>query len=74
MAQFVGKAHHLVFNGRTLPRGTLGAQAAPALFEMKNLSVGKVAPEIAAEDIAGVDFKLSDYRGKVVMLDFWGHW
>lgn len=64
----------LVFNGRTLPRGTLGAQAAPALFEMKNLSVGKVAPEIAAEDIAGVDFKLSDYRGKVVMLDFWGHW
>ena len=64
----------LVLNGRTLPRGTLGEQAAPALFEMNNLSVGKVAPEIAAEDIGGVDFKLSDYRGKVVMLDFWGHW
>ena len=63
----------LVLNGRTLPRGTLGEQAAPALFEMKHLSVGKVAPEIAAEDIAGVNFKLSDYRGKVVMLDFWGH-
>ena len=26
------------------------------------------------EDLAGVEFKLSDYRGKVVFLDFWGHW
>ena len=22
----------------------------------------------------GRHFKLSDYRGKVVVLDFWGHW
>jgi hypothetical protein len=22
----------------------------------------------------GRKFKLSDYRGKVVLLDFWGHW
>jgi hypothetical protein len=36
--------------------------------------VGKPAPEIEAEDIDGKKFKLSDYRGKVVMLDFWGHW
>lgn len=36
--------------------------------------VGKPAPEIEAEDIDGKKFKLSDYRGKVVLLDFWGHW
>ena len=72
--EFADVSGDLVLNGRTLPRGTLGEQAAPALFEMQNLSVGKVAPEIAAEDIEGIDFKLSDYRGKVVMLDFWGHW
>ena len=36
--------------------------------------VGKAAPEISGVDIDGVDFKLSDYRGKVVMLDFWGDW
>ena len=29
---------------------------------------------LEAEDIDGVVFKLSDYRGKVVMLDFWGDW
>ncbi len=44
------------------------------LFEIRNLAIGKVAPEIEGEDIDGVDFKLTDYRGKVVVLDFWGHW
>lgn len=48
--------------------------ASADLFELKFLSVGKEAPEIAAEDIDGIDFKLSDYRGKIVFLDFWGDW
>lgn len=55
-------------------KGTIGDQAKGALFEMRSLVVGKTAPEIAGEDLAGVAFKLSDYRGKVVMLDFWGNW
>jgi hypothetical protein len=38
------------------------------------LVVGKVAPDFEAEDQDGVAFKLSDYRGKVVALDFWGFW
>ncbi len=45
-----------------------------ALFEMKNLAIGKVAPEIEGEDVDGKRFKLSDYRGKVVLIDFWGDW
>lgn len=36
--------------------------------------IGSAAPEIEGEDIDGQRFKLSDYRGKVVLLDFWGHW
>ena len=36
--------------------------------------VGKVAPAITGEDLDGETFSLSDYRGKVVMLDFWGDW
>jgi len=44
------------------------------LYVVKHLSIGKVAPEIASADTNGVDFKLSDYRGKVVFLDFWGDW
>ena len=38
------------------------------------LNVGDVALEIEGEDLDGTKFKLSDYRGKVVLLDFWGHW
>lgn len=45
------------------------AEVAPALP-----TVGKLAPEIVGEDIDGKPMKLSDYRGKVVMLDFWGNW
>jgi thiol-disulfide isomerase/thioredoxin len=36
--------------------------------------VGMTALEIDGEDIDGKRFKLADYRGKVVMLDFWGEW
>lgn len=44
------------------------------LFEMQNLAIGKAAPEIEGQDIDGNTFKLSDYRGKVVVLSFWGDW
>ena len=33
-----------------------------------------MAGEIEGTDQDGVAFKLSDYRGKVVVLDFWGDW
>ncbi len=44
------------------------------LKAFRTLRVGKEAPEIAGKDLDGKEFKLSDYRGKVVLLDFWGHW
>ena len=54
--------------------GTLGEFAQSELFELRHLRVGKVALEIKGEDLDGVAFKLTDYRGKVVLLDFWGDW
>lgn len=44
------------------------------LKALRTLRVGKVAPEIEAGDLDEKKFKLSDYRGKVVLLDFWGNW
>jgi hypothetical protein len=52
----------------------VGQQAEDALFLLKNLSVGKVAPDIEGQDLDGKKFKLSEYRGKVVVLDFWAFW
>jgi hypothetical protein len=54
--------------------GTIGELATQELFELRNLRIGKVAPDIDGEDLDGAKFKLSDYRGKVVVLDFWGDW
>ena len=55
-------------------RGTLGPVAEGAMFEVQRLQIGMVAPDIAGADLQGVDFKLSDYLGKVVVIDFWGNW
>lgn len=35
---------------------------------------GKIAPEIALQDLQGRTIRLSDYRGKVVVLNFWASW
>jgi len=51
-----------------------GEQVERDLFELEHLAVGKVAPEITGEDIDGKALSLSEYRGKVVLLDFWGDW
>src|SRR5262249_5966652 len=51
--------------------GTVGEQAKRELYEIRHLSVGKQAQEIEGEDQDGKRFKLSDYRGKVVLLYFW---
>jgi peroxiredoxin len=32
------------------------------------------APEFSLPDMSGQQLKLSDYRGKVVLLDFWATW
>lgn len=54
--------------------GTVGPKARAELFEFRNLLVGKEAPDIEGEDQDGKRFKLSDYRGKVVLIDFWNRY
>jgi len=39
-----------------------------------DLEVGDPAPEINGQNHDGAEMKLSDYLGKVVVLDFWGDW
>jgi hypothetical protein len=50
------------------------AKANAELREMKLFGLGKTIPELEGEDLQDKKFKLSDYRGKVVLLDFWGFW
>lgn len=48
--------------------------AEQGLFEIEHLMPGKEAPEITGEDLDGKPMKLSEFRGKVVLLSFWGAW
>ena len=52
----------------------LADQAAAMLFEIQNLTPGATAPEIVGTDQTGQTFRLSDYRGRPVVLVFWGDW
>ena len=67
---------------RVLRGIALAAEARPDLAMLlekearavRTLTVGKVAPDIAGPDLDGEPFRLSDYRGKVVVLAFTGEW
>jgi hypothetical protein len=40
----------------------------------QGLAVGQPAPDLEGQDLAGVALNLGDYRGKVVVVVFSGHW
>jgi thiol-disulfide isomerase/thioredoxin len=44
------------------------------LNELRKFAVGKTAPAAESKDLDGKAVKLSDHKGKVVVLDFWATW
>ncbi len=51
-----------------------GTAARAADAKAEDSEVGKVAPTFVGKTIDGFQFSLEDYRGKVVVLDFYGFW
>lgn len=58
----------------TREESKIAATPAPAAPRAEKIAVGAVAPEFTTIDLAGKPVKLSDFRGKVVVLDFWATW
>ena len=51
-----------------------GKKIHSAIDELKVTAVGVTAPDFAQADVEGKVIKLSSYRGKYVLIDFWASW
>ena len=52
----------------------LAAEVANRVALRESFSLGMEAPDIEGLDLDGTAFALSDYRGKILFIDFWGDW
>ncbi|CAH2213098.1 TlpA family protein disulfide reductase [Tepidibacter aestuarii] len=42
--------------------------------QSQELAVGKIAPSFTLKDLNGEEVSLSDYEGKIVLINFWATW
>ena len=57
-----------------LGNSTVGKTIDGKLDQLRHYSLGKVAADVTGQDMQGKPFKLADYKGKVVVMYFWGTW
>jgi len=79
----VAEAKHLIEKAvkdapeAKIGRSTIGEMAKKELENLNaviQLAIGKTAPEVESVTLEGMKVKLSDYKGKVVLLDIWATW
>ena len=65
-----GRVQRRAVDASTLSTGLCGLRTF-----LRARTQGFIEPGMhVGEDLDGTPMKLSDYRGKVVVLDFWGDW
>lgn len=52
----------------------LGRNLADKIARLKAVNIGAKAPDFTLPTVDGGELRLSDLRGKVVLLDFWASW
>ena len=71
---YIGAKKALMAASKGVADQRLAQEMMGAIDEREKFGVGCTSPDIAGIDLDGVEFKLSDYKGKVIFLDFWGDW
>ena len=51
-----------------------GKAFADRMTALKKVAIGAIAPEFSQTDPDGKEIKLSDFRGKYLLIDFWAAW
>jgi peroxiredoxin len=57
-----------------LKEASQGKYIADKLAASKTVAIGQKAPDFTSSDTTGAPIKLSDFKGKYVLLEFWAHW
>jgi uncharacterized protein (TIGR03067 family) len=73
--------HQFITEFKDPPKGNadtveqlLLTRAQTEIAEIGSRGLGRPAPDLVGEDLAGKQMKLSDFRGKVVLVSFWATW
>jgi thiol-disulfide isomerase/thioredoxin len=66
-------AKALPWLGEVAKKSTYGVNIQTTLNKVRKTGIGST-PQITMADTSGTLVKLSDYKGKVVMVDFWASW
>lgn len=66
-----GDVRHLL--GEVVQPETLSTVVDRELSDLRTLKVGQPSPQISGQDVEGKPMTLSEFRGKVVLLDFGSH-
>jgi len=77
--------HFLLHDGRLLPLDSFTVAPASNILALPDITLTEtqqfmarlpqsIAPELQVTTVNGTAVHLADYRGKVVVLDFWGLW
>ncbi len=51
-----------------------GKEVEKLIYKERATSIGSIAPDFTQNDVDDKPIKLSDFRGKYVLLDFWASW
>lgn len=46
----------------------------PSTPKYPDIAVGELAPDFTLKNLSGEEVSLSDYRGKIVLINFWATW
>lgn len=57
-----------------LQNSIAGKEFAASMERERRLAIGSPAPDFTQNDVQNKPVKLSDFRGKYVLLDFWASW